>query len=355
MNRNLLGIGLLVVAIELAVVLVALLANIPDKLGRIDGHFASPKDGSGIVASLAGIERRLGELEDRARESRSQTETLKQTLDARLAALDPKRAVDPKEASRKNADAEAHKDMLSRIDDIGTMIYDFERNVDKSLLQVQKNLLKRMSRGDATSAGRYPKDDPAKLEAALAKDGLRLELAKGRCTLPARVATPNRPLELVAASEGGPLHEALLEIESRPQALRAAIEAMGGVAGHGADAGRGPVGSQLWLYLTWKGLEKPRPLEDFIQNANTTSSMKEQKWVFAGSDFDTNFRTGEDFYIPDESRVLIALTWNFSNIAVIACDHAEANNEYVWMPRTEALPTETDIDLELIVAVKPIE
>ena len=49
--------------------------------------------------------------------------------------------------------------------------------------------------------------------------------------------------------------------------------------------------------------------------------MRGAKWVFAGSDYTTDFRSGLEHYIPDLTRVVIALAWKFSDTAVIACDH----------------------------------
>ncbi|HGY91273.1 MAG TPA: hypothetical protein ENK43_08890 [Planctomycetes bacterium] len=329
MGRKALGIGFLIVAAELAVVLVAILVWIPK---RLDTLAARPDD------STARLEKRMTALENRLSEV--------------VFAIEKSRT-DGEESRVTKADIAR---LSNNLDDIATEIYDFQKSVERSFMTVQRNILRRIGKGEAHSAGAYPMDSPSALAEALEKDGVILEKDKGCCRVKAVASNPNRPLELVAGIEGGNLYESLLELFAKPSALRAALLALGARPGAPAQPEKrlGPTGSRLWLYLRWKGLEKPIPLEEFILNAQTGKPMKDPKWVFSGSSFESNFRTGEEYYVPDESRVVIALTWNFTYQSVIACDHEDAGNEFLWAVNRDKLPEDPATPMELLVCTHPL-
>ncbi len=329
MGRKALGVAFLIVATELAVVLVAILVWIPK---RLDTLVTRPDD------SAARIEKRMTALENKLSEV--------------AFAVESARKADGGSQATK-ADIER---LSGNLDDIATEIYDFQKSVERSFMTIQRNILRRIGKGEAGAKGTYPMDSPKALLEALQKDGVVLEKERNCCRVKAVMSTPNRPLELVAAIEGGQLYESLLELFVKPSALRAALIALGAQPGAPAQPEKrlGPTGTRLWLYLHWKGLEKPVPVEEFILNGQTGQPMKDPKWVFSGSTFESNFRTGEEFYVPDESRVVIALTWNFTYQCVISCDHQDAGDEFLWVANHEKLPEDPATTMELLVCTKPL-
>ncbi len=329
MGRKALGIGFLIVAAELAVALVAILVWIPK---RLDTLAAKPND------SAARLEKRMTALENKLSEIAFAIETSRTS--------DEKSRVTKADISR----------LANNLDDVATEIYDFQKSVERSFMTVQRNILRRIGKGEAHSGNAYPMDSPKALAEALQRDGVILEKDKGCCRVKAATSSPNRPLELVAGIEGGQLYESLLELFVKPSALRAALIALGARPGAPAQPEKrlGPTGTRLWLYLRWKGLEKPIPVEEFILNGHTGKPMKDPKWVFSGSTFESNFRTGEEFYVPDESRVVIALTWNFTYQTVISCDHEGAGDEFLWSADRDKLPEDPATPMELLVCTKPL-
>ena len=246
------------------------------------------------------------------------------------------------------------KDIRVTLDDIGTQIYDVEQENIKNLMQVQKNILRRfqaISPGGATS---IPKD-PVKLDQWLKKGDVTLDREKKELRFPARFATPQRPLELVAASQGGMLHETLLEIKCVPHVVRGGLLSLGLQEGDPADSrkGIGPTGSELAIHLTWPGLAKPVPLQDMILDVRNDKAMSNAKWIFSGSSWQSSFLTGDDVYIPDESRVMISLTNNFGDLSVISCKHRDTHNEKIWLIRQDMLPKDPEAIVTVIVKGAP--
>ena len=196
------------------------------------------------------------------------------------------------------------------------------------------------------------KFDPIVVAKDLAKEGVVLDEAKGHVSFKLRTIMRDRPLECVAINDGGPGHESLFRTHVRPSALRLALLTLGLEKGKGADLAQSllPAGSKVYLYVTWPGLASPYRVEDALLNASTGQTMTGASWVFAGSEFVMDFKSGRDIYIPDENRVAIALTYNWSNAAVIACNQADAANEQIWAPNPLCLPDSAEVEVTMIIA-----
>lgn len=244
--------------------------------------------------------------------------------------------------------------ILERVNDVGTQIYEFERDHFRNLRQVQKNLLDRLARLSGGGTSKIP-EDPAKVEALLEAGKVTLDKERRRVTFGAHIATPSRTLEVVAAIAGGPLHESLVEVDCRPSALWTALRLLDCETGHGIDASnRDLSGAELHVYVSWEGLEKPVRLEDMLWNARRSRPMTDARWLFTGSQWDTAFRSGEEYYVADEARVLIALTYNFSATAVMACEHEDAGDESTWRLHPEIRPDSREVPLTITIAPEPI-
>ena len=240
------------------------------------------------------------------------------------------------------------------VDDVSAQLFEFERTAQRDHMTLQANILKRVS---AMSLGgkKATPEDPRALVASLATDGVELNLTNRYVRVKGTLSTPTRPLECVAVNDGGPVHEALLVTNAKPSALREALIAIGAKAGEQNDRQRLlPTGTPLTIYISWAGLKKPWRLQDVITNTRTNDSMKNPKWVFSGSKWASEFRTGNEFYVPDAARVAIALCFKFCDQAVISAANPLCANEMIWMPNSELLPDADEIDVTLTIALQPI-
>jgi hypothetical protein len=246
------------------------------------------------------------------------------------------------------------KDLFDKVDELSSELYDFERTTQQSLRTLNQNVLRRLNELASTLAPQ--KLDPAKLKTELAAQGIAFEPEKERFSFTAHAIQRDRPLEVCVIADGGPGHESLLRSPIRPSFVRLALVSLGLGPGRGADmrTNQGPQGARVYVYLTWAGLEKPWKLEDALLDGRTGETMKGAKWVFAGSDFVLDFQTGREVYIPDDARVVIALTYNFSDSCVIACDQTDAGNEQIWSPNIAILPDSAETEVTVIVSAKEV-
>ncbi len=243
------------------------------------------------------------------------------------------------------------KQLSQNIDDIGSQIYDFESTNQKNLMMMQKNIMRRLATISPSGASLVP-TDPEKFKTWLAEGGITIDKKAGTLHMKGRLVNPSRPLELIAATAGGPLHETLLETFCRPSVLRAGLLALGFREGDPADYRKGtpPTGEKLNISLTWKDAKSPVNLEEFLWNDRAKKHMTTAEWLFTGSSWDSSFLTGEDVYIPDEARVVIALTDNFGHLAVITCNHEDSHNEMIWSINPKVLPEDLETEVSIVIS-----
>lgn len=257
-------------------------------------------------------------------------------------------------AAASTSSAVGTKELLEKIDELSSELYDFERTTQQNLITLNQNVIKRIADLSATVAPK--KLDVDELKRQLEVFGAELDLANGRVSFKTRPIMRDRPLEVVAIIEGGPGHESLFRGGLTPSLLRLALIALGLQPGKGVESRRTPepTGERLWLYVTWPGNEIPLRLEDCILDGRSGKPLSEPTWLFSASDFVLDFKTGRDVYIPDDTRVLVALTYNYSDSAVISCRHPDAGNEQIFAPNVDVFPETDDPEMTIIVAKAPV-
>lgn len=329
MQKNWTGIVVVVVAAELAALLVLMIVWLPRQIQAPQP--VAKKEDAALKSEMVDLKNQMAKIL------------------FRLDSLDKanKGDVDPKFYAQL-------KLVSQNIDDIGSQIYDFERANQKNLMMMQKNIMRRLATISPSKASQIPKD-PEKLKKWLAEGGISINQESKELTLQGRIVAPTRPLELIASTAGGPLHETLLETLCRPSALRAGLLALGFKEGKPADYRNGTpaTGAQLDIRLTWEGAKAPVKLEEFLWNDRAKKHMETAEWLFTGSSWDSSFLTGEDIYIPDEARVVVALTDNFGHLSVISCNHADSHNEMIWSINQDVLPD--NLDAAVTITIKALK
>ncbi|MFT7618548.1 MAG: hypothetical protein ACI97A_002192 [Planctomycetota bacterium] len=328
MQKNWIGIVVLVVAAELAALLVLMVVWLPRQMDSKQPVVKN--NNSELKSEIVDLKNQMAKVLFRLERM----------------SKDGEKGTDPK------IHAEL-KQVSDNIDDIGSQIYDFERANQKNLMMMQKNIMRRLSTISPSKANQIP-TDPTKLKEWLAVGGIEIDKDKSAIRLKGRIVNPTRPLELIAATAGGPLHETLLETLCRPSALRAGLLAIGLKEGDPADYRNGTpaTGDQLLITLNWEGAKAPVKLEEFLWNDRAKKHMETAEWLFTGSDWDSSFLTGEDIYIPDEARVVVALTDNFGHLSVISCNHADSHNEMIWSINQNVLPENLDAEISITITKK---
>lgn len=319
MQKNWMPIVLLVLSAEIAALLVLITVWLPGRLDRPEA--TGTEMGASAETRLVEIENKIGQLEMRVREMAKKSNDL-----GPLA----------KEIAK----------IKSAVEDIGTQVYEHDQDNTRNLMRMQANIMRRLS---VLGGAAGPPEEPGRFQEWLQEGGVTLDVEAEELRFGASIASPNRPLETVVATEGGPLHEALFEGACRPWALRAALEKLGLRPGKPADYARGieATGDRVAVTVSWPGLAEPVPLESLILDLHADGAMSKAEWIFTGSSFEVSFATGENVYVPDESRVLISLTHNFGHLSVVSCRHPDAGNEMNWQVNLDALPESHDAPITI--------
>ncbi|MEE9392298.1 MAG: YdjY domain-containing protein [Planctomycetota bacterium] len=225
------------------------------------------------------------------------------------------------------------------LDELASQIYQVHQDNQRNLEQVQSNLIRRINMLKLEAKKELPQD-PMELKRALMKDGVDINLSSRWVRVKGRFIGPDHPLELVAIVEGGKSHEAMIQLDCRPSAVRAGLTALGLKPGRGADwrTGAPPSGAPLFIYVTWEGLKRPWRLEDLLWDAKEDAAMTNPNWVFSGSRYDSDLRTGDEYFLADVNRCVIGIVHKFSNVAVITSAHKNAGDERAWFPNASTMP-----------------
>lgn len=268
---------------------------------------------------------------------------LRERLAKLEALLDPRETVSPPEkpdgdGARKPPGTRGIAEVLELCEEIEGMILDSEKSLRRDLRGIYEKLLVRLDEVAASAGGSTgaASDDPT------AKAALRMKLKEMGVTVhgdemvevSGEVLEPSRALELIAVAAGGRAHESLLLIDCVPSALKIGLEDVGLIETESdRETGKYPEDAKGgYVYVIWEGLKKPRRVEDMILNRATNETMTRTPFMFTASRVYTDTRTWERHFAADVYKNVVALTWNFSVEAVMACPLEAAHNENIWAP-----------------------
>ncbi|MBC8354206.1 MAG: hypothetical protein H8E66_19610 [Planctomycetes bacterium] len=166
------------------------------------------------------------------------------------------------------------------------------------------------------------------------------------------IAMREGALEMFACTKGTKEHESVIAIRSNAQLVHAGLLAVGAIAGHPVQFNPDyapATGTTIDILVLWqdeKGKHKVRA-QELIQDAETQKEMKHD-WVFGGSGFWTDPKTGEKYYHADGGDV-ICLS-NFSTAMLdLPIESSQANNALLYSAFTERIPPRgTKVRLVLI-------
>ena len=164
------------------------------------------------------------------------------------------------------------------------------------------------------------------------------------------------PLLGLAGRDGGRRHESLLLVDCRPSALKIALEDIGLVETEpDKQDGSYPAEAKgAYIYVLWEGIKKPRRVEDLILNRATNETMTRTPFMFTASRIYTDPNSWERHFAADVYKNVIALTWNYSIEAIVACPLEAAAREDIWTPYADTCaPPGTEVRLIIRNAPHP--
>jgi hypothetical protein len=207
------------------------------------------------------------------------------------------------------------------------------------------------------------------LEGALAKEGVRLDLARGVVALPATVLIKNELLEYLLVGPNGQMHEALFLTPVRPSLLNAALLLTGVEPGQNAHFepdgtdpdGRPrrrvypPSGDGFFLYAAWREGEEVflYRVEDLVRNLASGRALRRQRWVFLGSRFGPPMPGKPEVFLADIEGNLVNLSFFFQGNTLLTAAAEECESQSIWAANEWLLPP-TKEPVRLFFARQPL-
>lgn len=149
-------------------------------------------------------------------------------------------------------------------------------------------------------------------------------------------------LEMFACPKGTKEHESVVAVESSAQLVHAALLALGAKTGHPVKWNPEfvpPTGTEISITVHWQNPQKKWEkivAQEWIREIRSGKKMK-YPWVFAGSGFWTDERTGEKFYMA-ESGDFICVS-NFSTATLdIPAESSQVNDGLLFEAFTDLIP-----------------
>ncbi|MFV1964469.1 MAG: YdjY domain-containing protein [Pirellulaceae bacterium] len=160
-------------------------------------------------------------------------------------------------------------------------------------------------------------------------------------------------LEMFACPAGTKEHESIVALKCKSQYVHAGLLAVGAVVGHPVRFRpdyEPATGTTIDVWVLWQDKDGKRHkvrAQEWVRNAETKKAL-EYPWVFAGSGFWTDERTGERFYHA-EAGDLICVS-NFPSATLdLPVKSSDTNSQLAFEAFTERIPPcGTKIRLALI-------
>lgn len=132
-----------------------------------------------------------------------------------------------------------------------------------------------------------------------------LDQERKRLVLAGRICLREGQLEMFACLAGTKEHESVVAVESKAYVVHAALLACGAEAGKPVQfqpTFRPASGTEVAIDVYWRdkqGELQTAKAQDWVRDIRTQKEMT-QNWVFAGSGFWTDDKTGQKFYLAED-------------------------------------------------------
>ena len=205
-----------------------------------------------------------------------------------------------------------------------------------------------------TSAAAAAKDYKAVLRPLDPKAPLWLDQAKKRVVMVGKVCLRQGQLEMFACPEGTKEHESVLSVPVEAFKVHAALLAIGAEPGRPVQfvpEYRPATGTEIDVSLYWTdelGQRRSAWAQDWVRDANTGKVLK-QPWVFAGSGFWVDEKTGKRDYLANHGEMICVSNFSSAMLDLPIESSADAGR-LLFNAYTERIPP---LDTKVTIVLLP--
>ncbi|HEY6564654.1 MAG TPA: YdjY domain-containing protein [Pirellulaceae bacterium] len=217
--------------------------------------------------------------------------------------------------------------------------------------------------GSPTEKPRAAVDDPPALDPRwklrrLSRNGsVWVDLKNKLVVVAGSVTLRKGPLEMFACPQGTKDYESIVAVRATAFEVHAALLAIGIVPGRPVhfypsyERVSGPV-IEVEVFWQDKGALQRARAQDWVRHVQSGQSMS-YDWVFGGSAFWTDEKTGERYYMADGGELICVS--NFASATLDVPVASPQQNESLWFePYTERIPPRRT-EVFLVLREKPRE
>ena len=200
-------------------------------------------------------------------------------------------------------------------------------------------------------------DKPENLKAPALGQQIWLDMKKGQVVIVGKVCERESPLELFACLAGTKEHESILSCDIEAKIAHACLLALGAKPGSPVryePKYQAANGVEIEITLLWKDAEgkvQSSRAQDWVYSVANKAALK-YPWVFAGSGFWVDERSGEQIYQAEEGDLICVS--NFPTAMLdLPIESGADNNELLFRPFTERIPPKNTPVTILLTPKKP--
>jgi hypothetical protein len=156
------------------------------------------------------------------------------------------------------------------------------------------------------------------------------------------VALQRGYLEMFACPAGTKEHESVVGVHSKAATVHAALLAVGAVEGHPArfrPEFSPPAGTEIEIEVRWQDAEqkwRTARAQEWVREVESKKEMSHD-WVFAGSGFWTNEKTGERYYMAEQGDLICVSNFPGATLDV-PFESTQSNEGLLFEAFTERIP-----------------
>ncbi len=167
-----------------------------------------------------------------------------------------------------------------------------------------------------------------------------------------KVALQRGPLEMFACPKGTKEHESVLAVEAPAFVIHAALLAAGAKQGRPVrfePEYAAATGQEIDIYVVWEHEGKPRwrKAQEWVLDHQTAKPM-EHPWVFGGSLFVTDERTGQRHYMAEAGELICVSNFTTATLD-LPIESSQSNQALLFEANADAIPAKGTVVTMVLV------
>lgn len=200
-----------------------------------------------------------------------------------------------------------------------------------------------------------PLPEPEGVRRLSEQDRLWIDVKNHEVVVDGYVALRRGMLEMFACPAGTKEHESVVALHTKAATVHAALLAVGAKEGHPVryrPEFAPPEGTEIGIEVRWRnaaGEWKSARAQDWVRDVKTKKPM-EQDWVFAGSGFWTDEKTGKRYYMAEQGDLICVSNFTTATLDV-PFESSQSNEGLLFEANTEVIPL---AGVPVRVVLKPV-